>query len=116
MKVKNYFALFLLGSLPVFTGPAIAENSQSSWSFKGFGTLAATGTDTDKIGFYRDKSQTQDARGLTNDSRLGLQVDWKASDSLQATVQWAARDHAGDFIEQNLDWAFLRWRLTDDLG
>jgi hypothetical protein len=30
-------------------------------------------------------------------------------------VQWVARDHAGNFFEQNLDWAFLRWRLNDDL-
>ncbi|MCX7067023.1 MAG: hypothetical protein NTW85_04960 [Methylococcales bacterium] len=119
MKIKNYSVLFLLGSLPVASGIAMAENSLSSWSFKGFGTLAATGTDSNKIGFYRDKSQTQDVRsewGLTSDSRLGLQVDKKFSDSFQATVQWVARDHAGSFAEQNLDWAFLRWRIQDDVN
>jgi hypothetical protein len=118
MNVKYYPVLFLLSLLAFVTKTAIAENSPSSWSFKGFGTLAASGTDTNKLGFYRDKSQTQDvsgAWGLTSDSRLGLQVDWKATDSLQATVQWVARDHAGNFFEQNLDWAFLRWSVQRDL-
>ncbi|MFM8331191.1 MAG: hypothetical protein ACKN9T_05840, partial [Candidatus Methylumidiphilus sp.] len=32
-----------------------------------------------------------------------------------ATVQWVARNHVGNFIEQNLDWAFLRWRIADNL-
>jgi hypothetical protein len=117
MKANHYAVLFLLSSLSVATEMTKADSS-SSWSFKGFGTLAATGTDTDQIGFYRDKSQTQDATsswGLTTDSQMGLQIDWKPSDSLQATVQWIARDHAGNFAEQNLDWAFLRWSLEDDL-
>ncbi len=118
MKTKYYAVPFLLSLLSCVTTVAMAENERSSWSIKGFGTLAATGTDTNKIGFYRDKSQTQDANsgwGITNDSQLGVQVDWKASDSLQATVQWIARDHAGNFFEQNLDWAFLRWSLQDDI-
>ncbi|MEI6706376.1 MAG: hypothetical protein WCK96_04470 [Methylococcales bacterium] len=42
MKVKNYSVLFLLSSLLVINDIATAENSQSSWSFKDFGTLAAT--------------------------------------------------------------------------
>ncbi|MDD1609063.1 MAG: hypothetical protein LUO95_00225 [Methylococcaceae bacterium] len=117
MKFNHCPVLFLLILLSVGTDIAMAD-SLSSWSLKGFGTLAATGTDTDKIGFYRDKSQTQDANsgwGITNDSQLGLQVDWQASDSLHATLQWIARDHAGNFFEQNLDWAFLRWSLGNDL-
>lgn len=118
MKVKNYSIFFLLSLLSFIADIAIAEDGLSSWSIKGFGTLAATGTDTDKIGFYRDKSQTQDVTsswGLTTDSQFGLQIDWKPNNSLQATLQWIARDHAGNFAEQNLDWAFLRWSLQDDL-
>jgi len=42
MKVKNYSVLFLLSLLPVISGIVTAENSQRSWFFKGFGTLAAT--------------------------------------------------------------------------
>jgi hypothetical protein len=30
-------------------------------------------------------------------------------------VQWVARNHAGAFFEQNLEWAYLRWRPWNDL-
>lgn len=96
-----------------------AEQERSFLSFKGFGSLIGTGTDTDKIGFRRDVSKsrgTTESWDITNDSRLGIQVDAKFTDTLQATVQWVARDHAGDFIEQNLDWAFLRWDARPDIN
>jgi len=118
IKAKHHVLPFLLSVMTFVTDVAMADNKLSAWSLKGFGTLAATGTDSNKIGFYRDKSQTQDADsgwGITNDSQLGVQIDWKANESLQATVQWIARDHAGNFFEQNLDWAFLRWSVQDDV-
>jgi len=120
LKVKHYLMpLFWLSLLLLTNKTATAqEDSSSTWSLKGFGTFAVTGTDTNKIGFYRDKSQRQDVTNhwsITNDSRLGLQLDWKASDKLQATIQWVARDHIGNFFEQNLDWAFIRWQLPDNL-
>lgn len=86
------------------------------WSVKGFGTFGFAGTDSDDLGFYRSITQTQDVTnswGISTDSRLGLQVDLKINNSLHAAVQWVARDHAGDFFEQNLDWAFLRWDIND---
>ncbi|MFM8332776.1 MAG: hypothetical protein ACKN9T_13910 [Candidatus Methylumidiphilus sp.] len=100
---------FALTALPTFA---------IDWSFKAFGTLGAIGTDTDRISFVRDQSQTQGAGsdwGLSVDSRLGLQLDADFNNEFHAMVQWVARDHAGDYFEQNLDWAFLRWRPRDDL-
>jgi hypothetical protein len=92
MKVKNYLIrLFLLRLLLLANKTARAqEDSSPAWSLKSFRTFAATGTDTDNIGFYRDQSQSQDVTNhwsITSDSRLGLQLDWKATDSLQAAVQ-----------------------------
>ncbi len=88
------------------------------WSFKAFGTLAAIGTDSGNIGFRRD--YTQDDGATSNwradiDSRLGLQLDANFNQEWHAGVQWVARNHAGNFFEQNLDWAYLRWRPFDDL-
>lgn len=88
------------------------------WSIKGFGTLGAAGTDTDQLKFRRDTSQSNGVTrsgGIDVDSRLGLQLDADLSSSLHTTVQWVARSHDGDFFEQNLDWAFLRWRFRPDL-
>jgi hypothetical protein len=82
------------------------------WSIKGFGSFGYTGTDTDKVGFLRSSTQTQGVRksgGITTDSRLGLQANVDINNSLHVTIQWVARDHSGNFFEQNLDWAFLRW-------
>ena len=97
---------------------AAAPAPALDWSFKAFGTLAAIGTDNDNIGFRRDYTQDYGANshwGLGTDSRLGLQLDADFSREFHAAVQWVARNHAGNFIEQNLEWAFLRWRPRDDL-
>jgi hypothetical protein len=95
-----------------------ANDFSPQWSIKGFGSLSVVGTDSDAIGFYRDRSQAQSIQkswGVTPDSRLGLQFDASFHAALQMTVQWVARDHAGDFFEQNLELAFLRWHAANDL-
>ena len=109
--MKINFTLSLL--LTLTTSTVIAEDMR--WSIKGFGTLGMTGTDSNKIGFRRSTTQnkdTSDSWGLLTDSRLGLQVDVDITSSLHAAIQWVARDHAGHFFEQNLDWAFLRWNFS----
>ncbi len=96
---------------------AFAENSDSIFSFKGFGTLAVTGTDTDAIGFRRDTSTSHGATkswSIPTDSRLGLQIDANFNDDFSATAQWVLRDRSGQFFEQNLDLAFLRWNINPD--
>ena len=95
-----------------------AEDKPSIFSIKGFGTLAGTGTDSDLVGFRRDitkSKNTREAWDITNDSRLGIQINAKFTDTFNATIQWVARDHAGNFFEQNLDWAFLNWNIQPDL-
>jgi len=87
------------------------------WSFKAFGTMAGIGTDTDKLGFRRDFTQdTYATRAWVGDidSRVGLQVDADFNPEFHATVQWVARNHAGDVFWQNLEWAFVRWRPRED--
>lgn len=95
-----------------------AEGNFPSCSIRGFGTLSMSGTDTDRLGFRRDTTQANGIRrspGIDNDSRLGLQLDVDFTDFWHAGLQWVARDHAGDFFEQNLEWAYLRWRPSNDI-
>lgn len=104
--------------LLVFTcGTTLAKpDSGIRWSVRGFGTFNLGGTSTDKIGFYRSNIQANAltrSLGVTTDSRLGLQLDLQINNSFHAAIQWAARDHVGDFFEQNLDWAFIRWNYSD---
>ncbi len=44
-----------------------------------------------------------------------MQLDIAFNEQFHITTQWIARDHAGDFFEQNLEWAFLRWSPRSDV-
>jgi len=112
---KRFIILFI-----VFLISPIAKASDQypDWSISGFGSFSYVATDTNSLGFIRNRTQTQavtKSGGVTADSRLGIQLDADWSDSLHTTVQWIARDHAGDFFEQNLELAFISWRPAYDL-
>ncbi|MDD5581452.1 MAG: hypothetical protein PHY16_19575 [Methylobacter sp.] len=114
----KYIILFTSAFLLFGAPAAFAKDVYPSFTVKGFGTLGASGTDTDRLGFRRDIKQSAGVTngwGFDNDSRLGLQLDVDINKSWHATAQWVARNNTGDFFEQNLDWFFLRWRLEDDL-
>jgi hypothetical protein len=94
-----------------------AEQGYPAFSVKGFGTLAVTGTDTDAIGFRRDITTVHGATkswSIPTDSRLGLQIEAKFNEDFSATTQWVLRERTGQFFEQNLDMAFLRWNIKPD--
>ncbi|MDO9104032.1 MAG: hypothetical protein Q7U57_03620 [Methylovulum sp.] len=106
--------IFLLLS---YTTP-FAKEVYPKFTVKGFGTFGASGTDTDRLGFRSDIKQTSGVTedwAIDTDSRMGLQLDVDINDSWHAMAQWVARNSTGDFFEQNLDWAFLRWRPRNDL-
>lgn len=114
----SYKSVLILLFVWLNSNLAFAENSGSIFSFKGFGTFAVTGTDTDAIGFRRDTSTIHGATkslSIPTDSRLGLQIDANFNEALSATAQWTLRDRTGQFFEQNLDLAFLRWNIRPDL-
>lgn len=114
----KYIVLFITAFQLFGVTAAFADDNHPDFAVTGFGTLGVSGTDTDQLAFRRDTKQTPgvtDSWGFDTDSRLGLQVDMDISQSWHATAQWVARNNTGDFLEQNLDWAFLRWRPADDL-
>lgn len=116
--MKNIIFLLTAAFLLVGTMAAFAKDTYPNFTVKGFGTLGAGGTDTDRLGFRRNIKQTPGATdnwGYAIDSRLGLQLDVDINESWHAAAQWVARNNTGDFFEQNLDWFFLRWRPVDDL-
>jgi len=116
--MKSIISLLTAAFLLLSAMAAFAKDTYPNFTVKGFGTLGASGTDTDRLGFQRDTKQTPGVSnnwGYGTDSRLGLQLDVDISKSWHATAQWVARNNTGDFFEQNLDWAFLRWRPVDDL-
>jgi hypothetical protein len=118
MTVSGRLSL-MLAIIFAFHSPTRADDGSRRWSLSGFGSLSASGADSDGLGFRRDRTQAEGvtrAWDVTPDSRLGVQLDADLADSLHGVVQWVARNHAGDFFEQNLEWAFLRWRPQSDLN
>jgi hypothetical protein len=117
MKQLNITNFKLLTLLFLISSTSIADEAYPNWSIKGFGSLGLIRSDSNKIGFYRNRTQTKEVNkslDITTDSRLGVQLDVDLTDSWHITSQFIARDHAGDFLEQNLDWAFLRWYPNED--
>ncbi len=117
MKQLNITNFKILTILLLISSTSIADEAYPNWSIKGFGSLGLIRSDSNKIGFYRNRTQTQEINkslDISTDSRLGVQLDVDLTDSWHITSQFIARDHAGDFLEQNLDWAFLRWYPNED--
>jgi hypothetical protein len=120
MPQKKSAAAIVLAIVLLLYGPFVsADNGFPALSFKGFGTFGASGTDTNRLGFRRDTTQSNGvtrAWDIDPDSRLGLQLDAEINESWHAGAQWVARNITGNFAEQNLDWAYLRWSPADNLN
>jgi hypothetical protein len=115
---KHLSAFFIFAWLVLLTNVVKAETFSPKWSVSGFGSLGGIGTDTNAIKFYRDTTQTKGVGKswtVTTDSRFGLQLDIALNEQFHITTQYIIRDHAGDFFEQNLEWAFLRWSPSSDV-
>jgi len=87
---------------------------QDNISIYGFGTLGLTYQDNDDIVYRSNMRMSKGSQGnisLQNDSRLGLQIDWQMQPNLSFTVQGSA-DSSG----AELEWANLKYNITDDLN
>lgn len=107
------YACFSVLALMIMASSTVeADDGYPSWSLKGFGSIGLARSDNETIGFYRNRTQNQEVNKsfeVATDSRLGLQLDVDINDDWHLTTQFVVRDHAGDFFEQNLDWAFIKW-------
>ena len=100
--------------------PPAAQGPPSTWNLSGFGTLGAMGTDTDKVGFIRDLSQPYP--GATEhpnarvDSRLGVQLDLRLSDTLHGAVQMVSKEKWNNTFTPQLTMAYLDWNPVSNLS
>lgn len=123
MRTQRCVAAVLLAAgtqLPCAAAdPAAPDPATSAWRFNGYGTLGVAHVDASQPGwgFTRDISQPAESgtwkAGV--DSRLGLQVHWQATPTLEFVAQGVARrqDPDADAL-QRLDWAFVAWRPDAD--
>lgn len=103
-----------LAAIPLFaTGEAVASDYlDGRLSVRGFGTLGVTYNTTADAQFIRDINQLDgpaDSWSHDVDSRLGLQLGWRFSSTLDAVVQGVSRYDAHGRYDPQLTWAFVRY-------
>lgn len=105
------------------TLPALAAESDSSprYSFGGFGTLGAVHSNDDQLDFVGDFVQP-DGAGYTHawsydvDTRVGAQFTARFTPRFSGVVQGVAQyDYDGSY-RARFEWAYLDYRVTDNLN
>ncbi|WP_338770903.1 hypothetical protein [Massilia sp. METH4] len=84
----------------------------------GFGTLAAAKSNTEDARFTR-ANQREGTAGTSTiglDSNLGLQATYTFSDKLSATTQILSRKSTGDSFTTELAWAFVKYKVSDEVA
>lgn len=113
---KSIYLLVLILSLTL-DELSLAEDD-SAIQVSGFGSLFATHAGNEKLGYYHEYtnlSQTGDW-ALTTDSNLGLQLDAKLSPQLSATVQTVFKDRVKNGVDENIDWANLKYQPNSNVA
>lgn len=106
----------LLGALGAQAQAASLGNENLNIS--GFGTLAGACSNGDDARYTR-ANQREGTAGTTTlglDSNLGLQATYTLSDSLSATTQILSRKSTGDSFTTELAWAFVKYRVSDEVA
>jgi len=98
---------------------ALASDGLSSPAlrFSGFATVGAVKGGNDTLGFRRDLPREGVFDGDTDwatDSLLGLQLDIWLTEQLDSVVQLVVKDRLDDAIENQVAWAFLRYRFNPE--
>jgi len=118
MKKKLIFHSLLATSLWVSAIDANASDEVDMFQLKGFGTVAATRTDSASNGYKALPQPTSLARGdawsLQNDSLLGVQLDIAPKNNLSGTVQVIARNRAKGDLEADVEWAFVKYQIDNN--
>lgn len=101
----------------VFSGFALGQGvdeNPPNIQLSGFGSLGASHSSTDFGGtFIRDVSQMPGTSGLQfkSDTRLGAQVNWGVTDTIEAVGQVVLRDRPSSAKPADaVEWAFLAYR------
>lgn len=98
--------------------PISQSNQPSGLKISGFGTLGYWHSrGPDDLIFRRELGQNVpkiDKNHAKADSRLGLQLNYQASDRVELVSQIVAREQAQFRASRTVEWAFAKYRPTDD--
>ena len=105
--------------VPAAASAADEASSFSNFSFSGFGTLGTVHTSTDKAEFATSSLQPKgasDGYDFGVDSMLGLQGNYKPTDSLLFVGQLVSNRNAVNKFTPHVEWAFVRYAITPNLA
>lgn len=117
-KRASVIALSILVVLPA---AGRAEEDSSMFSFKGFGTLGVVHSSEEEAD-YRGNVFQPNGAGRTRDwdfgvdSKLGGQVSAQFTDKLSGIVQLVAQHQFDNSWRPLLEWANLKYQITDELS
>ena len=110
--------IFFSSLLAAHDARAINLDSDENLRVSGFGTIGLVRSSNDELG-YRQNVFNEAYFGGEWEHKphmlLGLQLDAKISDKLDATVQVVAKDRPNNSLKNSLQWAFLRYQVNSDL-
>jgi hypothetical protein len=112
-KAARAASLFL-----VFLSAPVWAEQASEWNLSGFGTAGLVAQSAGSSGgFRRDMSQPGARSDLSasQDSRLGLQLNWQPDLAWEGAVQAVAAQRAsGAPLSESVEWAFIGYRPLAD--
>jgi hypothetical protein len=94
------------------TAPARAQEPPGRLHLSGFGTLGFLATDTHQVAYPRSRNQPEGAKDSPDprqDSRVGMQLNYRFNDQLDLTVQALSQYRYDHTFCPDLTWAALSW-------
>ena len=108
----------LLGAYLLIAVSSVAAQDATGLSVSGYGTLGFGGDNRDGIGFVRDFSQRvggESRSSLKADTRIGLQLAYRASNRLEFVSQVVVRQQADATLARSIEWAYMDFRPVPEL-
>lgn len=102
--------------------PTLADfppSDRGAFSLQGFGTLGLVYNDGGEAQFLRDRSQPEGPAdgelAWENDSRFGVQANWKPHEDLEAVLQLVGKLRYDGSHRPQVSWAFLKYAFNPNV-
>lgn len=117
----NFQKLAMISLAFAFVISAEAAELGDSFTFRSFGSLAATHSDTDQADFYNAIAISPEGPGRTESvswntgSKFAGQVEWTINDRFSATAQTLVKQYEDGEWAPRVEWAFVNYSATNEL-
>ncbi|MFA5983258.1 MAG: hypothetical protein WC782_04525 [Methylococcaceae bacterium] len=118
--MKTINALFVVLCFFVFSNSQAIDLGHG-FTIKGFGTAGLVNSSNNGADFVANSNVQASGVGRTNDtslvvdSKLGLQLDYQATDRLSFAVQGLSRQQYNKSFDPILEWAYVKFKILPEL-